>query len=909
MAKRTVVGVSEMGSGQKVRAVRKPIKKNDLAPQAEVDAVKPDLPLDVSDVEAATVGAGLGDGSVFSKMISNAAASDEGAPAPAAGGAGVPQASAGGLGTEIYVATGLGLLGGIGFLATYGEKAKPPVFGSAEVAATGEEDKPLSGSVKATDPNGDTLTYAVGSAPANGSVTVNADGSYVYTPKANYAGSDSFTVTASDGKGGTATQAVKITVSAVNDAPVVTSAAQAGAVVEDGALSVTGKVTSSDVDAGATATYTGSKAGTYGSFTIDSATGAWKYDLDNASAQALAAGEAKTETFAVTVTDDKGATATQNVVVTVTGSNDVPVISTTTTATGAVVEDGTLSATGTVASSDVDVTGKTATYTGSKAGTYGTFTIDSATGAWKYDLDNASHQNLDEGEAKTETFAVTVTDDKGATATQNVVVTVTGTNDLPVVSATSDRAVSFQEAGPTALVSSSQMIKVAGTDADGGVVTFTVPASTAVADITLASDGSGFTYTPKDINYHGTETIVVRLNDAQGAGKFTEYSVQVTVTPNTAENQRIDNGLTKATYNAAGSGLTAGDNFTFIDDSTQTTNVEITNFQLGDKIQVSASASKYSFAVTGAGDLEITYIDTASGASNVILLKGVAVNAGFIEDEVTAETQLGLGNFFMSLADGATNASGATVAGTSLDVDSDTSVNTFALFSAAGGDIAFAEDANLANSALIQGFGVGDTITVSNATAAAYSFARDTNAGNDIVIIYINDGKRNEIVLQGAATGATGILDTLASVEALLGAGFFKAVGGSGGSGGTGGSGGDGGEPFVPTSTIVADNASGIQTINVGAGSIKLTDNTGVRSDVILQNFGSDDRIFTNTTASNYSFSVSADDPKDLEITFLTNDGVFNRFVLDEVLAGKDVFFDNYASAVVAVGFEFMNFG
>jgi VCBS repeat-containing protein len=903
MAKRTVVGVSEVGRGQKARTARKPIKKNDLALQVEVDAVKSDLPLDVSDVEATSAGAGLGDGGVFSKMISNAVASDEGAPAPAAGGAGVPQASAGGLGTEIYVATGLGLLGGIGFLATYGEKAKPPVFGSTEVAATGEEDKPLSGSVKATDPNGDTLTYAVGSAPANGSVTVNADGSYVYTPKANYAGSDSFTITASDGKGGTATQAVKVTVTPVNDAPVITSAAQAGAVVEDGALSATGKFTSSDVDAGATATYTGSKVGTYGSFTIDAATGAWKYDLDNATAQALAAGEAKTETFAVVVTDDKGATATQNVVVTVTGSNDAPVISTTTTATGAVVEDGALSATGTVASSDVDVTGKTATYTGSKAGTYGSFTIDAATGAWKYDLDNASHQNLDEGEVKTEVFTVTVTDDKGATATQNVTVTVTGTNDLPVVSATSDRAVSFQEAGPTALVASSQMIKVAGTDADGGEVTFLVPPSTAVADITLASDGSGFTYTPKDINYHGTETIVVRLNDAQGAGKFTEYSVQVTVTPNTAENQRIDNGLTKAAYNAAGSGLTAGDNFTFIDDSSQTTNVEITNFQLGDKIQVSASASKYSFAVTGAGDLEITYIDTASGASNVILLKGVAVNAGFIEDEVTAETQLGLGNFFMSLADGATNASGATVAGTSLDVDSDTSVNTFALFSAAGGDIAFAEDANLANRALIQGFGAGDTITVSNAAAAAYSFARDTNAGNDIVITYNNDGKINEIVLQGAATGSTGTLDTLASVEALLGAGFFKAVGGSGGSGGGGGT-----QPFVPTDTVVADNASGRATVNAGTGSIKFTDDAGVRSDVILQNFSSDDRIFTNTAADNYNFAISEEDPDDLVITF-NNNGVLNQFVLDEVLAGKDAFIDNYASAVTAVGFEFMNFG
>ena len=260
----------------------------------------------------------------------------------------------------------------------------------------------------------------------------------------------------------------------------------------------------------------------------------------------------------------------------------------------------------------------------------------------------------------------------------------------------------------------------------------------------------------------------------------------------------------------------------------------------------------------------------------------------------------------MSLADGATNASGATVAGTSLDVDSDGNVNSFALFNAAGGDIAFAEDANLANSALIQGFGVGDTITVSNATAAAYSFARDTNAGNDIVITYNNAGKINEIVLQGAATGATGTLDTLASVEALLGAGFFKAVGGSGGSGGSGGGGGT--QPFVPTATVVGDNASGTLPLNAGAGSIKITDDAGVRSQVILQNFGSDDRIFTNTTASNYNFTVSEADPNDLVITFLNN-GVLNEFVLDEVLAGKDVFIENYASAVAAVGFEFMNFG
>jgi hypothetical protein len=81
-----------------------------------------------------------------------------------------------------------------------------------------------------------------------------------------------------------------------------------------------------------------------------------------------------------------------------------------------------------------------------------------------------------------------------------------------------------------------------------------------------------------------------------------------------------------------------------------------------------------------------------------------------------------------------------------------------------------------------------------------------------------------------------------------------------------------------------------------------------VRSDVILQNFSSDDRIFTNTAADNYNFAISEEDPDDLVITF-NNNGVLNQFVLDEILAGKDVFIDNYASAVAAVGFEFMNFG
>ena len=103
-----------------------------------------------------------------------------------------------------------------------------------------------------------------------------------------------------------------------NDAPVISSSTQAGEVKEDTTLTATGQVTSTDVDHNATATYTGDATGTYGSFAIDSASGQWTYTLDNANHQNLALGDNHTETFTVTVTDDKGATDSKATSVTVT---------------------------------------------------------------------------------------------------------------------------------------------------------------------------------------------------------------------------------------------------------------------------------------------------------------------------------------------------------------------------------------------------------------------------------------------------------------------------------------------------------------------------------------------------------------------------------------------------------------
>src|SRR6185503_7607550 len=95
---------------------------------------------------------------------------------------------------------------------------------------SGNEDQAITGQLVATDVDGDTLTYSLADKgdPAHGTVTINPDGSYSYTPTADYNGSDSFTYQVDDGKGGTATATVSLTINPINDTPVAQAATASG---------------------------------------------------------------------------------------------------------------------------------------------------------------------------------------------------------------------------------------------------------------------------------------------------------------------------------------------------------------------------------------------------------------------------------------------------------------------------------------------------------------------------------------------------------------------------------------------------------------------------------------------------------------------------------------------------------
>ncbi|BAZ48272.1 putative outer membrane adhesin [Nostoc sp. NIES-4103] len=115
-----------------------------------------------------------------------------------------------------------------------------------------------------TDIDGDTLFISNFTNPSNGTLTFNnnstpdnpSDDFFIYTPNANYNGSDSFTFTVSDGNGGSITGTFNLNVKSVNDAPTLAQAIADQTVTLNSTFNFTIPAnTFSDVDAGDILTY------------------------------------------------------------------------------------------------------------------------------------------------------------------------------------------------------------------------------------------------------------------------------------------------------------------------------------------------------------------------------------------------------------------------------------------------------------------------------------------------------------------------------------------------------------------------------------------------------------------------------------------------------------------------------
>jgi len=105
-------------------------------------------------------------------------------------------------------------------------------------SASLNEDSTHNGSVASNDndPDGDVVNFSLNTSTSNGALLFNNDGSYTYTPIANFNGTDSFSYTITDADGATDTATVTLTVNPIDDPT--TTVADIGSTNEDTTLSV-----------------------------------------------------------------------------------------------------------------------------------------------------------------------------------------------------------------------------------------------------------------------------------------------------------------------------------------------------------------------------------------------------------------------------------------------------------------------------------------------------------------------------------------------------------------------------------------------------------------------------------------------------------------------------------------------
>ena len=200
--------------------------------------------------------------------------------------------------------------------------AMAPLQGAARVGTPNPATGVVSGSVESSPTPLRPLTYA---APATtgtgGTVVVSATGAFTYTPSATArhaaakTGSgtpttDSFTVTVSDGYGGTAAVPVTVPIAPANAKPVVLPRLRKVTGVSGSTGVVTGRVAARDPD-GDPLSYQAARPPAKGVVRVSPSTGGFTYTPTAAARRAAAAAPgagspARSDSFTVTITDGYG---------------------------------------------------------------------------------------------------------------------------------------------------------------------------------------------------------------------------------------------------------------------------------------------------------------------------------------------------------------------------------------------------------------------------------------------------------------------------------------------------------------------------------------------------------------------------------------------------------------------------
>jgi large repetitive protein len=371
---------------------------------------------------------------------------------------------------------------------------------------TTNEDTPVSGTSQTNDtPSGDggnvwTLVGVDGGA-ANGTVTMNPDGSYTYTPDANFNGTDVFTYRVCDVDGDCDTATVTITINPVNDVPVAVN--DTNTTNED--TPVNGTTQTNDTpsgDGGNTWTLVGVDGGANSGTVTMNPDGSYTYTPDpNFNG---------TDVFSYQVCDVDGDCDTATVTITVNPVNDVPVAVNDTNTTN---EDTPVS--GTTQGNDTPSGdgGNTWTLVGVDGGANnGTVTMN-PDGSYTYTPD-ANFNGTD-------VFSYQVCDVDGDCDTATVTITINPVNDVPV--AVNDTNTTNED---TPVSGTSQTNDTPSGDGGNTWTLVGVDGGASNGTVTMNPDGS-YTYTP-DPNFNGTD-VFISVCDVDG--DCDTATVTITINP------------------------------------------------------------------------------------------------------------------------------------------------------------------------------------------------------------------------------------------------------------------------------------------------------------------------------------------------------------------------------------------
>ncbi|MBI1314693.1 tandem-95 repeat protein [bacterium] len=352
-----------------------------------------------------------------------------------------------------------------------------------------------------SDTDGDTLTSVLISGPSNGTLTLNTDGSFDYTPDGNFVGTDAFTYRASDGVATSNVATVTLTVTPVNDLPVAQN--DVYTTDEDTSLSVTPPgVLLNDTDADGDPLSSILVSGPDNGILALNPDGSFSYTPD--------ADFNGTDFFRYRASDGTSSSSAATVTITVTPVNDTPVAIDDDYTTP---KDTTLNVAGPgVLENDRDPDGDRLSSILVSGPGHGTLTLNSD-GSFSY-LPESSFTGAD-------TFSYRADDGTAESNPATVTITVGAANNAPV--AQDD---SYTTAEDTTLTINAPGVLSNDSDVDGDPLTVILVSGPDNGTLTLNSDGS-FSYTP-DNNFNGTDSFTYRAND--GTSVSSTATVAITVT-------------------------------------------------------------------------------------------------------------------------------------------------------------------------------------------------------------------------------------------------------------------------------------------------------------------------------------------------------------------------------------------